>query len=318
MKIDARAVVASEDLVSRTSTTLEGTADFARKYMEVSRVGTRMVAADQTFQQSASPPSFDHVAHQKGSQGFTVSQRKSFVLQEAELSAEVIRRIEAREAAIERLQAASKKVYRSYIEDVSGTDHSKVTGGKSLGNLSVYSVGLNSGGKRNALRRNNQVDELPYDENDGCSEAVTDGEASYGTGSHLMGGSRSTVGDATMGEGEGEGEGGLYNFMNNLNTCIKEVRLKSVQCVEALGAWARVCKKEEQKKQQYMDNGGGLVPLYEHHIDKKRYCVVIAARGKPLYAQSQAMKSNSKRFTRGIELEKNSIEMRHIGVFDTR
>jgi hypothetical protein len=217
MNVDAKVVEANADLVSRNSVLLEGTSEYNRKYMEVSRAGNRMVLADQTFQQNASPPSFNQVEHQKGSQGFLVSKRKCFVLQEAEMSAEVIRRIEAREAAIERLQAASLKVYKSYIEDVSS--------------------GI------------------------GHRETVTE------EGFHNIG---STTGGKT---------GGGYDFMNNLDTCMKDVRLKSIECVEALGAWARVCRKEERKKQEYIDNGGGLQPLFDHAVDNKRYCVIIAAKG---------------------------------------
>jgi hypothetical protein len=232
------------------------------------------------------------VEHQRGTKGFTISKRKAFVLQEAEMSAEVIRRIEGREAAIERLKAASQRVYKSYIEDVSSSiDHSKLIGRKVADDSSVHSTGSY-----------NKNDSIKIDDGGGSmkvKESMTE-EGFHGIGS--------TVGGKT---------GGGYDFMNNLEICMKDVRLKSIECVEALGAWARICKKEERKKQEYLDNGGGLIPLYEHSVDTKRYCVVIAAKGKPLYAQSQAMKSNSKRFTRGVELEKNSIEMRHIGVFDT-
>lgn len=67
-----------------------------------------------------------------------------------------------------------------------------------------------------------------------------------------------------------------------------------MDCVEALGAWVRICKLEMDQKKHFVENGGGLTPLYEHPVNVKTYCVIIAAKGKPLYAQSAAMQSNAK------------------------
>ena len=50
----------------------------------------------------------------------------------------------------------------------------------------------------------------------------------------------------------------------------------------------------------------------------KPYCVIIAAKGKPIYPLSKPVISTSKRFSRGVEPEKLAIEMRHLGVYNDR
>ena len=113
---DARAVIAQKTLLIPVleSGVKEGTAKFKRNYTEVTRAGNRLKVADQT--EAMFHSSYNGVERQTGERAYAVSKRKTYLLQEAELAAEVTKRIESREVALKRLQLASHAVFRAYIE----------------------------------------------------------------------------------------------------------------------------------------------------------------------------------------------------------
>ena len=69
-------------------------------------------------------------------------------------------------------------------------------------------------------------------------------------------------------------------------------RLRTIECVESLGAWSKIREQENNKRKEHFKNGG-VTPLYVHVPDERTYCVVIAVKGRILYPRSVAVKSFS-------------------------
>ena len=103
-------------------------------------------------------------------------------------------------------------------------------------------------------------------------------------------------------------------IMNDLFRQMRKVREATILTAEALGAWARLCYREKNKGQK--------LTLYNSDsvVDPKSlrtYCVIIAYKGREIYPQSQEMKSQTGRWTRGLEKAKVSTNFRYIGEYKT-
>ena len=150
------AILASNLIIDRHSELEEGSVGFARKYMEISRIGTRMVTADQIYHLGFE--SGGQIEYQQESQGWKISKRKLFLKQEAELCGEVLRRIEAREKAVHRLRVASNKLFRFYVEDIGDFKR------RSL-NIVVIVSGNNSVSNNQNDDENNNNNDINNDDN---------------------------------------------------------------------------------------------------------------------------------------------------------
>ena len=165
---------------------------------------------------------------QKGSQGFVASKNRKFLEREAELSREVVGRIETRESLIKKAKLDAAWVQKQYLE------------------------------------------------------SEWDGSATKGS-------------DAQ--------NGAIFDLLES----IRAVRNASVDVLEAIGAWTRLTKLEQNRK-------SGKAGRDVRDLNKT-YCVVIASKGPVLYPQSKEITSGARRFRRGLEEPKQSIITKYIGEY---
>ena len=138
--------IASDIIVDRNSKLNEGTADFKRRFMEVSRVGTMMVTESQTDQlHHDSGTNIDHQERYQINLDFEedrkkdknkkiklnsdvksdlklnfklIKERKNFQLKESGLTAEVLKTIENREISIRNLKSKSHDLNKYHAENL--------------------------------------------------------------------------------------------------------------------------------------------------------------------------------------------------------
>ena len=343
---DARAVIAQKTLLIPVleSGVKEGTAKFKRNYIEVTRAGNRMKVADQTEAKFHS--SYNGVERQTGERAYAVSKRKTYILQEAELAAEVTKRIESRELALKRLQLASHAVFRAYIESddipkqpVSNNNNPPsppdATAAERRGHHEQKGVMIDTSasfhvhGSSLVLEPNDDDDSSAVNDAKGQQRPMVAGGDSI-SDSFTIESVESFVNlqpDSTTTKPPIKSSKFVtiavpdnpYDHMDTLHEAIRELRVRTIECAEAVGAWARLCHREAKKREKFANRSvGQLAASSELSSIQKTYCVIIAAKGKPLYPFSRAVKSTAKRFRRDVEPEKLSIEMRHIGVFVSR
>ena len=103
-------------------------------------------------------------------------------------------------------------------------------------------------------------------------------------------------------------------IVNDLFRQMRKVREATILTAEALGAWARLCYEEKKKAQKVTLHNPDAV------VDPKSmrtYCVIIAFKGPEIYPQSQEMKSQTGRWSRGLEKARVATNFRYIGEYKT-
>lgn len=103
-------------------------------------------------------------------------------------------------------------------------------------------------------------------------------------------------------------------IMSDLFRQMRKVREATILTAEALGAWARLCYKEKNKSQKVTLYNADSVPDPK---SLRTYCVIIAFKGPQIYPQSQEMKSQTGRWSRGLEKAKVATNFRYIGEYKT-
>ena len=340
---DARAVIAQKTLLIpvEESGVKEGTAKFKRNYIEVTRAGGRLRIGDQM--EAMFHSSYNGVERQTGERAYAVSKRKTYILKEAELAAEVTKRIESREIALKRLQIASHAVFRAYIESddipeqpVNNNNNNSpdAPAAENRGHSEQKGVTIDSPasfhvhGSSLVLEPHGDDDNSTVNDDKGQQRPMVAGGDSI-SDSFTIETAESSVNLQPSSSNKPSTKTNKfvtmaipdnpYDHMGTLHEAIREVRIRTIECVEAVGAWARLCHSEAKKREKFANRSvGQLAASSELASIQKTYCVIIAAKGKPLYPFSRAMKSTAKRFRRDIEPEKLSIEMRHVGVFVSR
>jgi len=119
-------------------------------------------------------------------------------------------------------------------------------------------------------------------------------------------------------ENQTSGEIAMLNTLSPFMDLIHEIRNVTQELANVFGVWARIVHKQKlliAKRQKKMN-------LFDSANDPRRYrkfCVIISQKSvHDVYPASQAIVSSSKRLCRSMEPAKIGVENKLVGMYDTR
>lgn len=105
--------------------------------------------------------------------------------------------------------------------------------------------------------------------------------------------------------------------LENLFSQMAVVRSASIEVAEALGAWSRFVMLERKAHADRMASEQAL-GMSSDPREGRAYCVAIAVRGAPLYPKSKPLVSSNSRACRGEEPEKLALDIKYAGIFQRK
>jgi hypothetical protein len=314
--LDRRAEFAATDLLRHKAEggPLEGTAGFKRRFLEVSRAGSRMVmAAQQTAlirdqQTKAALRTQADIEMLKIIGDIEAGARVKLKPLSRSLSSinapgNIDDNIDFKLSKSRNIQ--NQTLSLSMLPEDMGSSKKKRKGGK--GGHSRGRVGreaeLSLQVTKAIARRELELGRLSLEATD-LNRTYIGMEDSHGAG-------------ASQGQSRGQGKELIALGLENLFSQMAGVRAATIDVSEALGAWSRYVMLERRQHAAQAASDAAMGMSADPRAGRA-YCVAIAVRGAPLYPKSKPLHSSNSRACRGEEPEKLALDIKYGGIFESK
>lgn len=276
-----------EEIVDKTSGIKAGSADFTRKFIDIARAGNKMITADQTMQNLFN--------NDRRSELQTLASRRLLkALEKNQLSGE------NDDNDDDMSQHSSMTEASNGMGGMEDTLEAQLILKKNISYQSVQVPYIKRARMRKSRNASSAIlqDSIESELSSEVVEAVEEREEAVEDLKHVV----KEMENRYFAEGL-EAAGAL---LEHFEEAMQQIRLHTIDFSDAYGAWARVSSKigRTEKEPRGRD---------------RPHSVVIAFHGAhDLYPASEAVHSNVKKFSRGLEGAARSVELKYVGVFDSR